>query len=515
MVTKILLALLLAPSIAWSGYFESNYIFDSSGNSLSSTSGALNSFITNSTIGVTGTFWQTTQPVSGTFWQTTQPVSISGSVPVTGSFWQTTQPVSASALPLPTNAVQETGGNLATVVTNTGRIPAQGNAAQASSLPVNMANAFSLVTTVFTSSTGVINTDMLSGSINGWYDAAAYNQLSTDIYTGTTVTGGVITFEQTDDVTSAAVGISLDLQDQTVLTQTNVTSLTLAASTVKHYQTSLLKRYVRFRLSTAFAGTGTVGATVVFRQGPYAPLTMPVNQATAGSLNTTVGSGTITTVSTVTASNSAIPGIVADVASAAITTTTTTATLTPTAGQSYSVSIPVTVVSGTTPTFAVQVQESLDTGTTWQTVYTFPTITTTGFYISPPITFQGNRIRYVQTLTGTTPSFTRAINRLQGSGSTFIQPAQAAFVDRSGTITTGGTSQQLSPANPGRRYFSVENLSSTATLYINFTSAATAASGSIAILPYGTWTMESSSITNEQINIISATTSAPFTAKEM
>jgi hypothetical protein len=31
--------------------------------------------VTNASIPVTGTFWQTTQPVSGTFWQTTQPVS--------------------------------------------------------------------------------------------------------------------------------------------------------------------------------------------------------------------------------------------------------------------------------------------------------------------------------------------------------------------------------------------------------------------------------------------------------
>src|ERR1019366_4782000 len=37
-------------------------------------------------IGVTGTFWQATQPVSGTFYQATQPVS--------GTFWQTTQPIS-------------------------------------------------------------------------------------------------------------------------------------------------------------------------------------------------------------------------------------------------------------------------------------------------------------------------------------------------------------------------------------------------------------------------------------
>lgn len=57
--------------------------------------------VTNSTIAVTGTFWQATQPVSGTFWQSTQPVSIASmpSTPVTGTFWQATQPVSiASAI---------------------------------------------------------------------------------------------------------------------------------------------------------------------------------------------------------------------------------------------------------------------------------------------------------------------------------------------------------------------------------------------------------------------------------
>ncbi|TDK63563.1 hypothetical protein [Sapientia aquatica] len=55
----------------------------------------------NNTVGVTGTFWQATQPVSGTFWQTTQPVSIASmpTTAVTGTFWQATQPVSLSALP--------------------------------------------------------------------------------------------------------------------------------------------------------------------------------------------------------------------------------------------------------------------------------------------------------------------------------------------------------------------------------------------------------------------------------
>lgn len=69
---------------------------------------------------VTGTFWQATQPVSGAFFQATQPVSIAAmpSTPVTGTFWQATQPVSNATLPLPANAAQETGGNLAIVATN-------------------------------------------------------------------------------------------------------------------------------------------------------------------------------------------------------------------------------------------------------------------------------------------------------------------------------------------------------------------------------------------------------------
>ena len=46
-----------------------------------------------------------------------------------------TQPVSATALPLPTGAAIE-AGNLATIAANTGRLPAQGQALAAASVPV-------------------------------------------------------------------------------------------------------------------------------------------------------------------------------------------------------------------------------------------------------------------------------------------------------------------------------------------------------------------------------------------
>lgn len=70
--------------------------------------------VLNTSIPVTGTFWQATQPVSGTFWQATQPVSgtvaatqsgtwnigtltsITNPVAVTGTFFQAIQPVSGT-----------------------------------------------------------------------------------------------------------------------------------------------------------------------------------------------------------------------------------------------------------------------------------------------------------------------------------------------------------------------------------------------------------------------------------
>lgn len=75
-------------------------------------------------------------PVSGTFYQATQPVS--------GAFYQATQPVSAAALPLPSNAATETGGNLAALVakdTATSAKQDSGNASLATLTAVNYATA--------------------------------------------------------------------------------------------------------------------------------------------------------------------------------------------------------------------------------------------------------------------------------------------------------------------------------------------------------------------------------------
>lgn len=141
-----------------------------------------------------------------------------------------------------------------------------------------------------------------------------------------------------------------------------------------------------------------------------------------GSIITTVG-----TVSSMTSGNLGLPLTVADQASAALTTTTTATAVTPASGITYNVNVPVTAVSGTSPTLDFSIEESDDAGTNWYKVYDFPRITAVGMYRSPLLKLRGNRVRYVQTVGGTSPSFTRSINRLQANVS---QQQTIQLIDR-------------------------------------------------------------------------------------
>jgi hypothetical protein len=108
----------------------------------------------------------TTQPVSGTVavsnFPATQPVS--GSVSV--SNFPATQPISAVSLPLPANAAQETGGNLATLA---GTVSAGAVAVSAASLPLPTGAATSANQTNGNQITQVSNfpaTQAVSGSVS-------------------------------------------------------------------------------------------------------------------------------------------------------------------------------------------------------------------------------------------------------------------------------------------------------------------------------------------------------------
>ena len=157
-----------------------------------------------------------------------------------------------------------------------------------------------------------------------------------------------------------------------------------------------------------------------------------LNATVSGSLSavTTVSTVTAcTTVATVTQSNTALPIQVIDINNLAITTTATAGPYTPTNGVSLSLLVVVGAVTGTNPTMDITIQMSDDGGTSWFDVYDFPRITASGTYRSAPIKLLGNRVRYRQTIGGTSPSFTRTITRLQRSDTIFSR-----FVNRDRTI---------------------------------------------------------------------------------
>ncbi len=95
---------------------------------------------------------------------------------------------------------------------------------------------------------------------------------------------------------------------------------------------------------------------------------------------------------------------------------------------------------------------------------------------------------------------------------TTVGAAGAAYVDRSGTITAGGASQQVAAANPSRRYLVFQNHSDT-DMWLNFGAAANAGQPSVKISANG-GAYEPLVAPLGTINVIGATTGKAFTCKE-
>lgn len=87
------------------------------------------------------------------------------------------------------------------------------------------------------------------------------------------------------------------------------------------------------------------------------------------------------------------------------------------------------------------------------------------------------------------------------------------WVDKSGTITLGGTAQTIATVNRGRRYFLLQNVSS-GTLWLNVDVTAVQTQPSIKLLPDDVLIWEGTFVPAGAISLIGATTGQAFTAKE-
>lgn len=93
-----------------------------------------------------------------------------------------------------------------------------------------------------------------------------------------------------------------------------------------------------------------------------------------------------------------------------------------------------------------------------------------------------------------------------------LSPATGlTFTDRSGSITAGGTSQQVAAANTARRYLLFQNHSDT-DMWIDFGIAAVANQPSVKVVAGGYF--EPLVPPTEAVHVICATTGKGFTCKE-
>ena len=149
-------------------------------------------------------------------------------------------------------------------------------------------------------------------------------------------------------------------------------------------------------------------------------------QATGASISTSTGLGGWYM-------HPAIVGL-PDIAPAALSYTTTSSAIANNLGNGFQINIAVTSATGTNQTLDVRVEESYDGGTNWITLYEMQRITAVGSYNSPILRASGRHIRYVQTVGGTSPLFTRAVTR---NILPFIQAEpQKRLMDRSIVLTT-------------------------------------------------------------------------------
>jgi hypothetical protein len=165
------------------------------------------------------------------------------------------------------------------------------------------------------------------------------------------------------------------------------------------YAVPLTGRYLRCRISTA-PGAGTLQAITRLSQSPHTMVALPVANLDPNNLTVSVTGATV---------RPTAPGTTTDIASGTLAASATTAALTP---QSIYIQMQyaVSAVSGS-GTLDVTIEESLDGGTSWNAIYSFPRITATGTFWSPMLRLRGRAYRYVQTLAGFT-NVTRSATRI-------------------------------------------------------------------------------------------------------
>lgn len=117
---------------------------------------------------------------------------------------------------------------------------------------------------------------------------------------------------------------------------------------------------------------------------------------------------------------------------------------------------------------------------------------------------EGATVLGTVTIDQTTPGTTNNVS---------VSRPPVTYVDKSGTITSGGTAQTAIAANAARKGFFIQN-QSTGDLYFNSVTTAVAASPSIKLTSGQTYEPPIYGVPSAAISIIGATTGQAFAARE-
>ncbi len=213
--------------------------------------------------------------VTGTFFPATQPVS--------GTFWQATQPVSAVALPLPAGAATEAKQDALNA-----KLPAAlGQQAAANSLAVAPSNESlqDVYVTGAATQTTLGNNLLLAVAGATGYDTLSQSGLGISLRTmfvqivpTGTIAGGTIIFEASNDNVTFT---PIYLYDEAVSNSQVAASVNLTTGTNRFWAGPTKFRYVKFRLSVAVTGGGSVQAFIRYSPKPYVPTVMSVGQTSS------------------------------------------------------------------------------------------------------------------------------------------------------------------------------------------------------------------------------------------
>jgi hypothetical protein len=226
----------------------------------------------------------------------------SSSVTITGA----TATIPVSAVQLPASLGQKTMVQSMAVVL----------ASDQSAVPTNQ-QVVKLTPAALDNVGGILGANLLTGDAT-WLDVTSYmgQHVAFAIITSAGLAGGNVAFEQSIDP-AFDPGAAWNSQDATAITQSMVSSQTVAASSVYRRVGIVAMPWIRLRLSSAITA-GSVRAVIIFSAVPFSNIVSAINQAAGSALNAQVTGSA--------AHSSAASGNPARVAAKAKTTNDTTLT---------------------------------------------------------------------------------------------------------------------------------------------------------------------------------------------